>query len=61
MADPRPGLWNRVASRTRSLFSDGLRTAGTPIEPGFYYQLEELLVAGDLGPSLAVSVMLLAS
>ena len=56
MADSRPGLWNRVASRTRNIFSEGLRTAGTPIEPGFYYQLEELLVAADLGPGLAAQV-----
>lgn len=46
-------VWQRVASRTRTLFSEGLRAAGTPISPGFYDDLEELLVAGDLGPTLA--------
>jgi fused signal recognition particle receptor len=56
MAESRPGLWNRVASRTRNIFTEGLRTAGTPIEPGFYYHLEELLVAADLGPALAARV-----
>jgi fused signal recognition particle receptor len=53
MADPRPNLWNRVASRTRSLFNEGLRAAGTPVEPGFYEALEEVLIAGDMGPVLA--------
>ncbi|HXM55459.1 MAG TPA: signal recognition particle-docking protein FtsY [Candidatus Dormibacteraeota bacterium] len=48
-----PSLWDRVASRTRSLLSDGLRAAGTPLSPGFYDELTELLVAGDLGPALA--------
>lgn len=56
MDQPRRGLWNRVASRTRTLFTEGLRAAGTPLEPGFYEELEELLVAGDLGPSLASSI-----
>ena len=56
MDEPRPGLWNRVASRTRSLFTEGLRAAGTPLDPGFYDGLEDMLVAGDLGPALAASV-----
>jgi fused signal recognition particle receptor len=56
MAEERSGLWNRVASRTRTMFSEGLRSAGTPIEPGFYYQLEELLIAGDVGPALAARI-----
>src|SRR5215470_3022853 len=51
-----PSIWDRVATRTRSLFSDGLRAAGTPLSPGFYDELVELLVAGDLGPTLAASV-----
>lgn len=52
----RAGLWDRVASRTRSLFRDGLRAAGTPLSPSFYEDLEELLVGGDLGPTLAARV-----
>src|SRR5262249_35375941 len=51
-----PSIWDRVASRTRSLFTDGLRAAGTPLSPGFYDELVELLVAGDLGPTLAARV-----
>ena len=55
-AEERSGLWGRVASRTRSFFTDGLRSAGTPLVPAFYENLEELLVAGDLGPVLATLI-----
>jgi fused signal recognition particle receptor len=47
------GVWNRVATRTRSLFQDGLRALGSPLAPEFYESLEELLIAGDVGPKLA--------
>lgn len=50
------GLWNRVASRTRRFFADGLGELGTPLRPGFYEDLEELLLAGDLGPQLAARI-----
>lgn len=46
-------MWDRVATRTRTFFSEGLRAAGTPLAPSFYGELEELLVAGDVGPVLA--------
>ena len=46
-------VWDRVATRTRSLFRDGLRALGSPLAPEFYESLEELLIAGDLGPALA--------
>lgn len=52
----RPSLWDRVATRTRTLFTEGLRAAGTPLSPGFYDVLTELLIAGDLGPTLASKV-----
>jgi fused signal recognition particle receptor len=51
-----PTLWDRVATRTRTLFTEGLRAAGTPLSPGFHDELVELLVAGDLGPTLAAKV-----
>lgn len=51
-----PSIWDRVAVRTRTLFTEGLRAAGTPTTAGFYDQLVELLVAGDLGPALALRV-----
>ncbi|HZV51728.1 MAG TPA: signal recognition particle-docking protein FtsY [Candidatus Dormibacteraeota bacterium] len=49
-------IWSKVASRTRGLFVEGLRAAGTPLSPGFYEQLEELLIAGDVGPVLAADL-----
>ncbi len=55
-AERAVGVWGPVARRTRSLFQEGLRAAGLPLDAGFYDQLEELLVAGDLGPRLAASV-----
>jgi fused signal recognition particle receptor len=51
-----PSIWDRVATRTRTLFTEGLRAAGTPLSPGFYDELTELLVAGDLGPALSARV-----
>ena len=50
------GIWGRVAQRTRTLFQEGLRAAGMPLDAGFYEELEEVLVAGDLGPRLAARV-----
>lgn len=49
-------LWSRVARRTRGFFSEGLDQLGAPVRPGFYGDLEELLIAGDLGPALAAQV-----
>ena len=51
MSDAR--VWDRVATRTRSLFRDGLRALGSPLAPEFYESLEDLLIAGDVGPTLA--------
>ena len=48
-----PSIWDRVATRTRTLFTEGLRAAGTPVSPGFYDELTETLIAGDLGPTLS--------
>ena len=52
----RPSFWDRVATRTRSLLNDGLQAAGGPVEPGFYEELEDVLVAADVGPVLARDV-----
>ncbi len=46
-------VWDRVASRTRSFFREGLRALGSPLAPEFYESLEELLIAGDVGPTVA--------
>jgi len=49
-------VWGRVATRTRTLFSEGLKALGAPLGDGFYEQLEQLLVAGDVGPRLAAKI-----
>ena len=49
-------LWSRVVRRTRGFFDEGLSELGSPSRPGFYDDLEELLVAGDLGPKLAARI-----
>jgi fused signal recognition particle receptor len=49
-------IWGRVAGRTRSLLGEGLRAAGGPLASGFYEELEELLIAADVGPELAARV-----
>ncbi len=56
MSEARVGVWSRVATRTRTLFSEGMRALGGPLGEGFYEQLEELLVAGDVGPRLAALI-----
>jgi fused signal recognition particle receptor len=38
------------------VLGEGLRALGPPLRPGFYEELEELLVAADLGPALAATV-----
>lgn len=56
MTEPTTSVWGRVAGRTRQLLAEGLRGAGSPLEPGFYEELEDLLVAGDFGPALASQI-----
>lgn len=56
MAEPRTGFWDRVATRTRDLLAEGLRGAGTPLEAGYFEELEELLVGADFGPQVAAEV-----
>lgn len=56
MSETREGFWGRVATRTRDLLAEGLRGAGTPLSPGFYDELEEVMLAGDFGPLLSAEV-----
>ena len=46
-------IWNRVGGRTRSALAAGLRSLKPPLAPGYYEELEEILVAADLGPAMA--------
>src|ERR1700682_6508254 len=46
-------IWNRVTGRTRGALAAGLRSLKPPLAAGYYEELEELLVAADLGPAMA--------
>ena len=50
-------VWNRVSGRTRSVLAAGLRSLKPPLAPGYYEELEELLVGADLGPSMAARLV----
>lgn len=52
----RGGIWGRIAARSRGLLEAGLKDLGTPLRPGYYEALEELLVAGDLGPQVGARI-----
>jgi fused signal recognition particle receptor len=47
-------VWNRVGQRTRTLLAAGLRALGPPLSDDYYDKLDELLIAADVGPALAV-------
>ncbi|TMD28176.1 MAG: signal recognition particle-docking protein FtsY [Chloroflexi bacterium] len=42
-------FWSRVGERTRG----ALRALSPPLADGFYHELEEVLIAADLGPEMA--------
>jgi len=46
-------VWSRVSGRTRKVFAAGIRALNPPLAPGYYDELEALLVAGDIGPAMA--------
>ena len=56
MTEPEQSAWSRVATRTRSLFQEGMRGLASPLDPSYFDYLEELLVASDFGPALASEI-----
>ena len=46
-------VWSRVSGRTRKVLAAGLRALRPPLAAGYYEELEELLVAADMGPAMA--------
>ena len=50
-------VWSRVGGRTRRVFAAGLRALSLPLAPGYYEELEELLIAADMGPAMAVKLV----
>jgi fused signal recognition particle receptor len=50
-------VWSRVGGRTRKVLSAGLRALSPPLASGYYQELEDLLVAADLGPEMAARLV----
>jgi fused signal recognition particle receptor len=50
-------VWDRVTGRTRSVLAAGLRTLKPPLAPGYYEELEDVLVAADIGPAMATRLV----
>lgn len=50
-------VWDRVSGRTRSVLAAGLRSLKPPLAPGYYEELEEVLVAADIGPAMAARLV----
>jgi fused signal recognition particle receptor len=46
-------VWSRVSGRTRKVVASGLRALSPPLAGGYYEELEDLLVAADMGPVMA--------
>src|ERR1700730_8945025 len=46
-------VWSRVSGRTRKVLAAGLRALSPPLAAGPYDELEELLIAADMGPAMA--------
>jgi fused signal recognition particle receptor len=46
-------VWSRVGGRTRKVVAAGLRALSPPLAAGYYTELEELLIAADMGPAIA--------
>lgn len=46
-------VWSRVGGRTREVIAAGLRAFSPALAEGYYEQLEEVLIAADLGPAMA--------
>jgi fused signal recognition particle receptor len=50
-------IWDRVSGRTRTVLAAGLRSLKPPLAPGYYEELEEVLVSADLGPAMAARMV----
>src|ERR1700674_2939117 len=50
-------VWDRVSGRTRSVLAAGLRSLKPPLAPGYYEELEEVLIAADIGPAMSARLV----
>ncbi len=46
-------VWSRVGGRTRRVLAAGMRALSPPLAAGYYDELEEVLIAADMGPAIA--------
>ena len=49
----KSSVWSRAGERTRNVIAAGLRSLSPPLSPGYYEELEAVLISGDLGPAVA--------
>jgi fused signal recognition particle receptor len=49
----KASVWSRVGERTRAVLAAGLRSLSPPLSPGYYDELEAVLISADVGPSVA--------
>src|SRR5207245_10432257 len=52
-SDPQTSCWRPVGRRPRGALAAGLRALSPPLADGYYEELEELLLAADVGPAMA--------
>src|SRR6202521_4342586 len=50
-------VWDRVSGRTRSALGAGPRSLKPPLAPGYYEELEEVLVSADIGPAMSARLV----
>ena len=50
-------VWSRVGGRTRKVLAAGLRALSPPLAAGYYEELEEFLIAADIGPAMAARLV----
>jgi fused signal recognition particle receptor len=50
-------VWDSVSGRTRSVLAAGLRSLKPPLAPGYYEELEEVLIVADIGPAMAARLV----
>ena len=50
-------VWSRVGGRTRKVLAAGLRALSPPLAAGYYEELEEFLMAADIGPAMAARLV----
>jgi fused signal recognition particle receptor len=50
-------VWSRVSGRTRRALAAGLRALSPPVAAGYYAELEEVLIAADMGPVMAARLV----